>query len=933
MKLIAQMMLCMVVVCLRVNAQNAVFEPVHEASSDIHRMAYDKHGFIWMASDRGILRYDGYDVNLLMRSDGHYETVTSILMLEDKCWTGYRDGSLIQWDINRLTSRLITLPELESAVTGIFFTGKNVIISTYGQGLFEVVGDTGMEGRQVAPSPEEIYAMSGLGNSMFLATDFGVVRFDAENDGTWESVDTLLADKIVVDLFRTGNKNLLLRTHSGETWLVSPGNNYLTTRLSTNVHGLNSLGSYWLTFADDKLKLFKEIGQGQQLIDSLSLGGLSIESSIIDEANNVLVSVEGGKILQANLNIRKYDHRLPTGIQCIVKSPSSLYLGTENGLKVTGLKSAEFKTWLPGSNVSTLDWCGNWLLVGTLEKGVAVLSTRGNIISFLDSTNGLGDDAVLDVAVLNDTMFYLSCLTGLYEIVMNPGTGKIQSCQMVDPRLSASYIYSILPLAPKHLYLGTDREGFMEYSKGNIQRFQYALEPSDSMEIGSVYSMIWEESGTLWLSTTKLGVLSLREERIHRMEEAFKEEGAYHSIAVTGGGKILMLRSNSVELMDPISGHVRNFKRVEGFKETQPFINNLYNDGTEIWFVDNDEVYIFKDSPFESMLYPKTVIESIEVNNEPIHFANNVLPQHKNNVRFRFTGSWIANAPRLKYNYLLEGYDQKWTTTRERWAPYTNLPPGKYIFKVRASENDSFDDQPMAEIAITIKRAIHNSWWFWVIIAAALLYLYNLWVKRDRQRVRMKNEIEKMRIESQLITLKNQLDPHFLFNSFNTLIALIEEEPEKGVRYTQCMTDYYRSIMDITEKEVVPLNEELKMLDLYGKLIKERFEDGVLITIDKNISEEFFIPPMTLQLLVENAIKHNVVDASDPLHINIEISANGIVVSNPIRPKASSSTSGKGLENISRRYELLAKHDISIQRTNELFVVSLPAIPINAKSG
>jgi len=191
-----------------------------------------------------------------------------------------------------------------------------------------------------------------------------------------------------------------------------------------------------------------------------------------------------------------------------------------------------------------------------------------------------------------------------------------------------------------------------------------------------------------------------------------------------------------------------------------------------------------------------------------------------------------------------------------------------------------------------------------------------------------KNKLEKISVEHQLSTLKNQVNPHFLFNSLNTLVSIIPEEPNLAITFVRKLSKTYRNILELRDEKLVTLQEEIKALDAYIFLLKTRFQNKIVIYnhIDEKDMDKFILP-LSLQLLIENAIKHNVTSRQNPLKIGIYIEDNHIVVQNNLQKKNQEYSSTKmGLANIKSRYYLIAEKDIIVSETNENFTVKLPII-------
>jgi sensor histidine kinase YesM len=191
-------------------------------------------------------------------------------------------------------------------------------------------------------------------------------------------------------------------------------------------------------------------------------------------------------------------------------------------------------------------------------------------------------------------------------------------------------------------------------------------------------------------------------------------------------------------------------------------------------------------------------------------------------------------------------------------------------------------------------------------------------------------DAEKLKRESTLAqyeSLKNQVNPHFLFNSLNVLTNLVYEDQGKAVKFIKQLSEVYRYVLDSRDKEVVDLSEELMFLNSYSYLQQIRFGDKLRMDVHVN-GASGKIPPLALQLLVENAIKHNEISEDHPLTISIQADRDFLIVSNTIRKKGfqQDTSSGIGLINIQKRYEFLTSTQVEIQSSQNTFTVKLPLI-------
>lgn len=189
-------------------------------------------------------------------------------------------------------------------------------------------------------------------------------------------------------------------------------------------------------------------------------------------------------------------------------------------------------------------------------------------------------------------------------------------------------------------------------------------------------------------------------------------------------------------------------------------------------------------------------------------------------------------------------------------------------------------------------------------------------------------KLQRAKAESELEALKNQIDPHFMFNSLNTLSYLIETDKIKALEFNESLSDVYRYILMNKSKELVQLSEELEFLNNYYLLLKLRFGNSICFQNEiKNNSDEFLIPPISLQILLENAVKHNKFDEKEPLNINMMINETSLVFINQIKKKLLGRESSKiGLKNLHERYKLITNKDIEIINDEINFIVKLPLL-------
>ena len=224
-----------------------------------------------------------------------------------------------------------------------------------------------------------------------------------------------------------------------------------------------------------------------------------------------------------------------------------------------------------------------------------------------------------------------------------------------------------------------------------------------------------------------------------------------------------------------------------------------------------------------------------------------------------------------------------------------------------------------------------------IIILIAVFFLVNLYetvfLVRDVANDKLQQEqLERAKAEAELEALKNQIDPHFIFNSLNTLSHLIEEKPEKAKLFNDHMADVYRYILQNKAKDLVLLRDEMLFMQDYFSLLKIRFEDALQLemVVDENTWDQYLVPPISLQVLLENAVKHNEFSTSMPLKIQLRFVDDELQMQNLMREKVLRKPSSRiGLQNLEERYRLSTNKSIRIIKTEDSFTVCLPVLKIN----
>lgn len=247
-----------------------------------------------------------------------------------------------------------------------------------------------------------------------------------------------------------------------------------------------------------------------------------------------------------------------------------------------------------------------------------------------------------------------------------------------------------------------------------------------------------------------------------------------------------------------------------------------------------------------------------------------------------------------------------------------------YYFQVTFLDKGTFS-------LLAFIHEVRVAWVVTILITAIYesVYFFNMW----KGTILEAEQLKRANIQSQFETLKSQVNPHFLFNSLNTLITLIPENQELAMEFVQKLSNVYRYVLQNNAKEVVSLRTELEFVQSYLFLLSIRFGNNLHVNIA--VAEAYLnrhIAPLTLQMLLENVIKHNIISTQHPLRVEIYIENDTLVIKNNLQIKNSASTSTKvGLQNIINRYKYLSEKMVEVIVTTTNFIVALPLLKVEDK--
>jgi ligand-binding sensor domain-containing protein len=486
-----------------------------------------------------------------------------------------------------------------------------------------------------------------------------------------------------------------------------------------------------------------------------------------------------------------------------------------------------------------------------------------------------------------------------------------------------------------NLWIAIHKVGLAKFSNKK-QRFEL-INSSNYIDFKKVgyNSMQKDKEGNLWLGTYDLIKFNPKS----RSFISILDINFLQSLLIAEDGNIWVSAFNDYTIFNP--------RTQEIIKKTIPIEKGALSWSNQLYSLLNGQIIslirglVIKIDP--SKLIPvstrdKVLIGSLQLTGKVILIHKNASSLVLNASENSFAiFSSVLKPPKesgYKFYYQMKGFNEDWVLGMENYASFSNLAGGDYIFNIKGIKYGV--ETPISTLNIHIDTVFYKSKWFFALIALSIFGLiYSFYRYRIIQAERFlllqlqTKQLEKDKSEIQYQNLINHLNPHFLFNSLSSLSSLIESE-EKDVAniFLDNLSKIYRYILKNRESETVSLMSELKFTENYIKLQQTRFAVGFQVVITVNDENNYSkIVPVTIQNLIENAIKHNIIDEEIPLVINIYIEDDYLVVSNNFNPKKFVETSNQqGLESMKSLYKYLTNKALLIKKTEEIFSVYIPLI-------
>ncbi|MEZ4927945.1 MAG: two-component regulator propeller domain-containing protein [Saprospiraceae bacterium] len=542
------------------------------------------------------------------------------------------------------------------------------------------------------------------------------------------------------------------------------------------------------------------------------------------------------------------------------------------------------------------------------------------------------------------------CTQFLGIIAYDPTTGKSRQfiADKKDPNaVSTNVIGSIQVDRVSRVWFGSRNETTYGYYLPGENRFEYLNADGHadtelySLRLNSFYA---DKKGDIWASTES-GLMHFdcsgqQPVLLHNygLKDGLNSEHVIRS-CLDNSGAVWGIARRKLFRIDPVSNRITEYGQEEGIDF--PLVDTwLSMNGNMYLPTVNGYVRFHPDSLQVVKASNPLIITSFKVDDaEMIQGSEGtisealIVPADSRFFSFEFACLDMSNGENLQYEYKLENYDKQWFRAgSSHFVNYTNIPAGRYNFQVKLQ---GADDSEAISVPLQVYEPFYRSIWFRIIVVLALLMLVAWFflhrLAHDKQVRALKNKTQLLEKEKAVVnyeSLKQQLNPHFLFNSLTSLGSLIQLDPKAASGFLDNLSKSYRYILKSSEQELVPLSEELKFTGAFVQLQKTRFQNG--LEVNFQVQEEHLykkIVPVTVQNLIENAIKHNIVDEDSPLIIEVFVSDDYLIVRNNLQKKKFVETSNrKGIVNLKSFYGYLSDRKILIEEDEQHYTIKIPLL-------
>jgi ligand-binding sensor domain-containing protein len=868
---------------------------------EIYDLLEDQKGFIWIAADKGLYRYDG-------KSYANYSTKKkrglSVFNLKEdasgRIWCNNISGQFFYVENNSL--HLFT--DIKDRVNHLL--PRFIVNNEY----LEVVTDKGyyrvhLKSKKIIEVEREendkeitpVYDVFKFNSSLFYATKriYKIAKDSTELLKVNENENssrffTIENDLLVYVNYRNEKqrelKNKFLKYKDNSIVEIDFPKELFKTRINhieeidNNIWISTDKGILIYTFKDNVFRLKKELFKSE-----------FVTKVIKDKNANYWIStIDNGLFIVANLEINK--QKIAKELEYIttmVKVNNQLVYGTKRGKLVVKnpTNNEMFSFSLKSSreiNQLTYSKKQHIILISQdLDSYIWNLNTNT-----INSFPGISSSKNIEIFNENEILFSGSkesyvLKNALKEYLVKRGEivkPTIKTVKIVEDKvksvLRVKRSYNNIYSEKGQIYVSYVDGVFVENSRDKPKEVKFKNE--------SIFGIDFAETvdGIVWVSTFKNGVLGIVNDSIvfnyNRTNGLLSNQT---SIIKSDGNNLWVVNNNSLQFIDRLTNSVRNISIKDELSITK--VSSIFVDKHQVYVSGNNGIVSFdKKKVFKASSKPNIFFTSILIKDKKVPLKTRYqLKYRENNLDFNFNSNGFKTSENIIYHYRLLELESNWKTTTSNNVRYPSVPHGQYQFEVKAVNKNSLAESKIEKIRIKVIAPFWLQWWFYLIIMIIISHLYAVrikQIKRKQNEQMAKEKLDNKLVLSQLENLRSQMNPHFIFNALNSIQEyILTNDKYSASLYLSDFSKLIRKYLEQSRILEVSLKEEIETLKIYLELEKNRFEENFEFQIEvaKNVNiSKNRVPSLFLQPYIENSLKHGLLHKKESKQLIVRFGFN-----------------------------------------------------------
>jgi hypothetical protein len=922
---------------ISINAQEPSYSIIGEnelAGLDIYTLAQDKNNFVWLGTENGLYRYDGYEFKKYSHND-----------LKAKSIFGFTHDNLGDLYCLNLSGQVL---KIKNDSIEIFYQLPDSLLASFYEIGFDNENNLVVAGNRPFKvdknNKPQLYFDSNnksfmasykkLKNDLFFCyqekDDFKIISLKNGNkpiqvifDKKATSPRYVLQNKNGYSIFKDRDDFNYYDFINGKTIKQDFKLVKSITEQFSSVTYLTSDSTLWQTTRKGgSIALNKNFEK--PFHKKLLFNPYFISSYLEDHEGNMWLATLGkGLLFIPNTNLYSYRNLQELEKEVftkIISDEKSILISTQSG-KIFEFKDRAFKLIYNQKNtkISLLKFDNkgeNIIFNGALTPCFFNVSKKE-----LKATNPFG--AIKDVAFINDTLIAFATNSGIRFFNIHLNKLVPSPYQLIDNIGRTSGV--CFQKDEGNLWVNT-LKGLMIFSKENKPIIYHEIYSTDIIDDGN----------SVWVATKDNGIYEFINNKIiqHLTTKTGLVSDVVYKLKIEND-ELFIAHEKGLQVLDLRTKTSINYDKTDGL-----FMNRITDFtivGDIVWLITNKGIQFFNRTDIKkNLLPPNIILQQILVNNNFTYILNNQIHEFnfdENNIEISFTSTSFHHQGLLKYAFKINEIDNQWQyrNFNENKVSFTALKPGKYTFKVKSINENNIESEP-----ITYQFIIHPpfwaTWWFYTILGfvfiTTTLFVYRYQLKKQQKKIELESELN----ASKLIAIQSQMNPHFIFNAINSIQDLIlQGDVDNSYSYIIKFSKLVRQTLNFSDKEFIDIEEEIELLSIYLELEKLRFKDDFEYQINVNNAEDIQVPPMLIQPFVENAIKHGLLhkeglkkleitfNLNDTLHCTVRDNGVGRKKAQEIKQRQQKSYQSFSVDATKKRFEIMNNHyqnDFSVTYTD-----------------